>query len=85
MLIEGAPLVAAFAVEDGTQAEGETRAREKMLHKHADYVVVNTPAAIAADTSHACILARDGVALPWANRTKKDLAERIVKLLGKDR
>jgi phosphopantothenoylcysteine decarboxylase/phosphopantothenate--cysteine ligase len=76
--------VVVFAVEDGTQAEGDTRAREKLRHKHADYVVVNTPAAIAADQSHACILSRDGVALPWANRPKKDLAEQIVKLLKKE-
>ncbi len=73
--------VIAFAVEDGTDEEIERKVRGEMSAKGADWTVVNTPAAIAADASRACILSPDGVVAPWADRTKSDLAEEIVKLL----
>jgi len=73
--------IVAFAVEEGSAAQIAAAARGKLLDKNADYIVVNTPAAIAAQTSHACILAPDGVALPWADRPKQQLAEEIVRLL----
>lgn len=53
-----------------------------MTAKGADYVVVNSPAAMATEESQACILSRDGVALPWARRAKTDLARGILKLLA---
>ena len=74
--------IIAFAVEDGPDGEIEATARDEMQRKGADYVVLNTPAAMAADESRACILSADGVALTWAQRTKTHLAEEIVKLLG---
>lgn len=73
--------VIAFAVQDGPDDRIEADARDKMLRKNADYVVVNTPEAIAAEDSRACILSPDGVALPWADRAKRQLAEEIMNLL----
>ena len=74
--------IIAFAVEDGPDEEIQAKARGEMKAKGADYVVLNTPAAMAAEESHACILSADGIALPWSLRTKTHLAEEIVKLLG---
>jgi len=74
-------VVVAFAVEDGPRNEVEARARDELAAKNADYVVVNTPAAMAAQESLACILSRGGVHLPWAMRSKAQLAVEVVKLL----
>jgi phosphopantothenoylcysteine decarboxylase/phosphopantothenate--cysteine ligase len=74
-------IIVAFAVEDAPADQIETKAREEMIDKNADYVVVNTPAAMAADHSHACILSRESVVLPWADRPKQALAAEIVALL----
>jgi len=73
--------IVAFAVEDGAQADIEARARSKLSAKKADYIVVNTPQAISAESSRACILSPDGVIVPWAERTKTQLAQEIVGLL----
>jgi len=74
--------IVAFAVEDGPAEQAQAKAREEMARKNADYVVVNTPAAMAADESMACVLSRQGVVLPWANRPKRRLAAEIIKLLA---
>jgi len=74
--------IIAFAVEDGPAEQAEAKAREKMARKNADYVVVNTPAAMAAEESSACIISCQGVVLPWAKRAKCRLAAEIVKLLA---
>jgi len=74
--------IVAFAVEDGPCDQIEAKARAEMAEKGADWVVVNTPAAIAADESRACILAPDAVALPWDDRAKRELADQIVQLLS---
>ena len=82
-----AQIIVAFAVEEGADAAIEAKARAEMQAKNADYVVVNTPAAMGAKASRACILSRDDVVLAWADRPKEELAERIVALLrtaGKD-
>ena len=76
-------IVVAFAVEDGDEAEIEARARAEMAAKNADYVVVNTPAAMDASASRACILSAGGVLLAWADRPKRQLAEEIIALLDK--
>jgi phosphopantothenoylcysteine decarboxylase/phosphopantothenate--cysteine ligase len=84
-------VIIAFAVEDvaagaspgEAQGQAEAKARAEMAVKGADYVVVNTPAAMAAPESLACILSSAGVVLPWARRRKEELAQEIVKLLGK--
>jgi len=80
-------LVVAFAVEDAADAgdleQLEANARHEMAAKGADYVVLNTPAAMGAEESSACILSPAGVVLPWAARPKTALAEEIVRLLAK--
>ena len=78
-------IVVVFAVEDGLPDQIEAKARAKMLAKKADYVVANTPAAIGADESEACILSPAGAALPWASRSKERLADEIVKLIARRR
>lgn len=74
--------IVAFAVEDGPTDRIEAKALRKMQRKGADFVVVNTPAAMDADESLACILSPDGVVAPWATRSKDELARQIVNLLG---
>ncbi len=78
-----AQTVIAFAVEDGSQQEIETKARTEQVSKHADFTVVNTPAAMGSDESSACILAagEDTPALPWAMRPKAQLGQKIVELI----
>jgi len=75
-------LIVAFAVEDGPSEQIETKARAEMVAKNADFVVVNTPSAMAAHDSLAAILSREGTPLPWADRPKESLAGEIVKLLS---
>jgi len=77
-------IVIAFAVEDPPHEAAEAKACSEMAVKNADYVVVNTPAAIAAEASDACILSIDETALPWAERPKRDLAGEIVALLKRE-
>lgn len=74
--------IVAFALQEGSTEETETGARDKLIRKNADFIVVNTPPAISAAESHACILSPEGFALPWATRAKSLLAEEIVKLLS---
>jgi phosphopantothenoylcysteine decarboxylase/phosphopantothenate--cysteine ligase len=75
-------VVVAFAVEDPPPAAAEAKARAELAAKGADLVVVNTPAAMGARESDACILAPAGVVLPWGRRTKQELAEEILKCLS---
>ncbi len=74
--------IIAFAVEDGTDEQQESKARKEMLAKGADYTVVNGPASLANSNSRACIISRDKIILPWDQRPKKQLADEIVKLLS---
>mgnify|MGYP005627178183 FL=1 len=74
-------IVCAFAVEDLPHDQAIAKAREEMVAKHADLVVLNTPAAMAAGASWACILAPEGVVLPGADRCKTELAVAIVDQL----
>lgn len=69
-----------FAVEEPEVAE--QKAREEMVAKNVDYVVVNTPAAMSSPSSRAAILSRGGTVLPWGHRPKGQLAKEIVKLLN---
>ncbi len=59
----------------------EAKAREEMIEKNADFVVLNTPSAMAQDHSAACILSRTQSVLPWSDRPKRELAECVVALL----
>jgi len=73
--------VVAFAVEDGPPEQIEAKARRELAAKGADYVVLNTPEAIGADESEACILTAGGTALARAVRTKDDLAAELIRIL----
>ena len=72
-------ILIAFAVESDRD---EAKARAELAAKNCDYVVLNTPAAMSADASEACILSPAGAALPWALRPKTDLAREIIELLA---
>jgi phosphopantothenoylcysteine decarboxylase/phosphopantothenate--cysteine ligase len=76
-------IIVAFAVEAGEPQQIEAKARREMKAKNADYVVLNTPEAMSAKESSACILSASGMVLPWAWRCKEELAGEIVKLLGR--
>lgn len=78
-------VVVAFAVEDPPLGQAEARAREELSAKGADFVVVNTPAAMAAEASEACILAPHEIRLPWTLRSKDELAREIVRILEETR
>jgi phosphopantothenoylcysteine decarboxylase / phosphopantothenate---cysteine ligase len=73
-------IIIGFAVEDENALE---KAREEMRRKNCDYYVLNGPAAMGEAASRACILGREGLVLPWAQRDKRDLAGHIVGLLKK--
>jgi phosphopantothenoylcysteine decarboxylase/phosphopantothenate--cysteine ligase len=73
--------IVSFSVEDGRREQVEQKARAEMLAKRADLCVVNPPAAMASEESEACVLSEDGIALPWARRSKAELAGEIVNLL----
>lgn len=73
--------ILAFAVEDPPPQAAEAKARAELRSKGADWVVVNTPDAFHAPDSLACILSADATILPWAQRSKHELAEHIVRLL----
>ncbi|MCD4823998.1 MAG: hypothetical protein K8S55_05285 [Phycisphaerae bacterium] len=77
--------VVAFAVEDGTPEEIQAKARAELAAKRADFSVVNTPEAMGAAASLACILTAETILLPWAHREKRELARHIIKLLEAER
>lgn len=72
-------VVVAFAVESGTREQAQAKARAEMAPKGADLSVVNPPEAMGAEAGEACILSSEGVVLPWAARTKNELAREILK------
>jgi phosphopantothenoylcysteine decarboxylase/phosphopantothenate--cysteine ligase len=78
-----------FAVQDfdasaaDPVAGAESAARAELTAKGIDYVVVNPPAAMAAGESQAAIVSRAGMVLPWGRRSKDELANEIVALLGR--
>lgn len=74
--------IVAFAVEPGPPDRAQAAAAAKLAAKGADLIVVNTPQAMSADASEAAILSASKVVLPWARRTKADLAQAIVRLLA---
>ncbi len=74
--------IVAFAVEDGPPDRAQAAAMEKLATRGADFIVVNMPAAMSAETSEAAILSPAGVVLPWGRRAKSDLAQEIIRLLA---
>ena len=77
----GEQIVVAFAVEDLPREQAESKARAELAAKGASFVVVNTPAAMGESHSDACILSHDVAVLPWATRSKCELADEIAQLL----
>jgi phosphopantothenoylcysteine decarboxylase/phosphopantothenate--cysteine ligase len=74
--------IVAFAVEEPPPDRAQAAAAAKLSAKGADFIVVNTPAAMAADSSEAAILSPAGAVLPWARRTKAELARQIIRLFA---
>ena len=71
--------VVAFALET---SDGERRARAKLEAKGADWIVCNGPASLGSGRTTATILGADGSQVRLEDRTKADLARRLVALLG---
>jgi len=69
-----------FAVEAD---HNEEKARRELVAKDCDYLVLNSTAAMGADESEACILSRQGLALPLARRGKQALAKEIIALCSR--
>ncbi len=74
-------MIVAFAVNEGTDEQMQKAALEKLSNKNADLIVVNSPEAMAAETSRAAVLSADGVVLGWADRPKDQLAKEIITLI----
>lgn len=70
--------VVAFALETG---DGERRARAKLAAKGADWILLNSAAALNAERSAARILGADGVTFELSLRSKREIAERLADLL----
>ncbi|SRR5690554_4451061 len=74
-------VIVGFAVEAGDQQTCVAKAQAEQAKKGSDFTVVNTPRAMGARHSVACIISPERVVLPWASRPKSELALEIVKLL----
>jgi len=71
-------VVVAFALETGA---GERRALAKLAEKGADWIVLNGPVALNADTTALVVLGADGVRIAIPKRTKAAAARDLVALL----
>ncbi len=74
-------VIVAFALETGADERMESAALVKLAAKGADYIVANAPDAMGAEESRACVLGKDGIIVPWARRTKIQIARKIVGFL----
>ena len=74
---KGERMVVGFALETGS---GLARARAKMERKGADYIVLNDASALGANRTSVTILGRDGSRIDVRDRTKRQVAEVLVKL-----
>ena len=77
---KGARLVVGFALET---ADGERRARRKLVAKNADYVVLNDDSALNAERATVTILGRDGTSRRLENRSKAAIARALVGLAAR--
>ncbi|MCY2960013.1 MAG: phosphopantothenoylcysteine decarboxylase [Planctomycetota bacterium] len=71
-------IVVAFALETG---DGERRARAKLAKKGADWIVLNGPGALNAETTRLVVLGANGLSITIPERTKKAAARDLVALL----
>lgn len=74
---KGRRLVVGFALET---CAGLRRAREKLVRKGADSIVLNGPSALGAKRTSAIVLDREGVLFEARDWTKQRLARRLVGL-----
>jgi len=74
---KGARLVVGFALETGS---GTARARAKLRRKGLDYIVLNGPTALGGTRTSVTILGRDGSERRLRQRTKRSVAEVLVRL-----
>ncbi|MSR63554.1 MAG: phosphopantothenoylcysteine decarboxylase [Planctomycetes bacterium] len=75
---KGQRLVVGFALETGA---GEARARAKLRRKNADFVVLNDERALGAMRTSIVLLGRDGSRQEFLGRTKRAVAEMLVRLV----
>lgn len=74
---KGRRLVVGFALETGA---GEARARAKLRRKNADFVVLNDARVLGAERTSIVLLGRDGTRREFVGRTKRAVAEVLVRL-----
>jgi phosphopantothenoylcysteine decarboxylase/phosphopantothenate--cysteine ligase len=74
--------IVSFAVESGDRDGIEAKARQELASKNADIVLLNTPAAMGATESDACVLSADEVLVPWGRRSKLELAQSLVPIIS---
>jgi phosphopantothenoylcysteine decarboxylase/phosphopantothenate--cysteine ligase len=77
---KGTRLAVGFALET---ADGERRARRKLLAKGLDYIVLNDDSALNATRTTVSILARDGSVRRIENRPKPAVAKVLVQLASR--
>lgn len=71
-------VVVAFALETG---DGERRARAKLAAKGADWIVLNGPRALNADTTRLVVLGANGLSITIPERAKSIAARDLLALL----
>ena len=76
---KGERRVIAFALET---SDGERRALAKLQAKGADWIVLNDPSALGAGRTTVTILGADGSRQHFEDRTKAQVAESLIALLG---
>jgi phosphopantothenoylcysteine decarboxylase/phosphopantothenate--cysteine ligase len=76
---KGARRVVGFALQ---VEDAERRAREKLVRKNCDLVVLDAPAAMGADRSDFTLIPRDGPSQRMPGASKSEVAARIVAALS---
>jgi len=75
---KGRRMLVGFALESGN---GERNARAKMRRKNLDLVVLNSPAALAAERTTVNILLPGGKAVRLKNKNKEEIAARLLEIV----
>lgn len=75
---KGERKVVAFALET---SQGKKRAREKLVAKNADWIVLNGAEALGQDRTSVTLLDRSGNEFEVRNRTKAEVARAVIHLL----
>ncbi len=73
--LKGDRIVGGFALET---EEGLANARQKLKSKGLDFIVLNTPTALGADTNQVIVLGADGQAEQLPQMSKQEVARRIL-------